>query len=485
LGFRDNLLQSLAGRSVETRSTPVTPLLPIDVPDKVWVDHDGGYYEYSDREPAKLRHLFSNLDERGYAGYNMMNLFYCLPEITGAVHVIAKAVSDATWQLCMYKDDKVVYNDENFNRLFSTPNPLNTIRELIYTAVCIEILTGKQFFYFNKPSTLPDEYKSILTWSNLPANQVTVNMKRGADPYSATELNDLVINYQMGKRVFDPDRVLPIVHMDMAKTVDLNITQSLLKGADKAIKNLLAVYEARGAIYIKRGAMGMWVSKKGDQSGLIALTPKENKEAREEINKDYGVTGNRATVGITSVPMDFIKTSMSLAEMLPFEETLADAVAIYSQLGIPRSMVPSKDQGTFNNVGEDKKEFYGNVIIPWAQGYADKFTQSMKLSDIRRYIKADFSHIAVLQENRKEKSLVDKTNGDVYLQRWLNSVWSLNEWITAIDGVKGTGRLYEEKLLNLTPEEVEQVKAIINFKSTANATQQDTGSKATGKGDQL
>ena len=444
------------------------------IPERVFIEREGAGYDYSEDQPALLRNLngygnngFGNMFNGSFLGnINYLSLFYSLPEVAGAVHVIADAVADANWKLMMFMNDKAVYTDNNFNRLFTTPNPLNTIRELIYNAVATEILTGKQFFYFNRPSTLQNSYDNILSWFNLPADNVCVEMLKGIDPYSATVLSDYVKEYKCGQRIFEAEKVLPIVHLDITASVDLNNTKPMISGAERAIRNLIAVYEARGAIYQKRGSMGMWVSRKSDSSGVIALSPNENKMAREELNATYGLTGNRATVGITSQPLDFIKTSMSIAEMLPFDETLSDAVAIYSVLGIPRSMVPSKDSGTFNNVESDKKSFYTKVIIPWAQKYADNFTQFMQLEKSRRYIKADYSHIGVLQDNLKEKSQVDKTYGDVFLQRWTSGICSLNEWITATEGEKGIGNIYEKKIFDLTPDEVALVKSIINLKVT-------------------
>lgn len=476
-GFFNNFITGIVGPSI---GGPMLSERNYNIPEKVFVDREGPYYEYSEDEPAavaKLNNFFQHWNSFDYA-----SLFYCLPEVTSAVHTYAKAVSDANWKMCRFMDDEAIYTDKDFNRLFTQPNPLETMRDLVYSAVVIEILTGRNLFYINRPDTLGSDYRSALSWYNLPGGKaVNAHMKPGLDPYSATELSDYVTKYSMPGRIFPVDKVIPLVHLDICnKQIDLNKTKSLLAGADKAIKNLIAVYDARGSIYLKRGAMGVWVSKKTDASGNIALTPTETKQAAEEVNKDYGVTGNRLTVGLTSIPITFERTTMSIAEMLPFDETLSDAVAIYSVLGMPRSMVPSKDSSTFNNVDADKKEFYTGTIMPHAQKYADLFTNGFKFGDSRRYIKADFSHIGVLQDNRKDKATVDRTNGEVYMQRWLNSVWTLNDWIKAVEGEPGVGRLYETKILDLTPDEIAQVKTIVNFKTVSNVkadtTTEDSGS---------
>lgn len=444
----------------------------IDIPDKVFIDKEKDYYEWSLEEPAYHKNRLNDLLYGSYSQDNFIELFYCLPEISSAVNEIATRVSDATWQLRKEWNDEIDYNDEDFNRLFSKPNPLVSFKDFVYQSVCYEILVGKQLWYFNKPTALEDEYKSIIAWWNLPAHKVKAELNT-IDPYTSTELNDFVKYWKKLDRKFDTNKVLPICHLNLSSGTDVNDVKSMLIGAEKAIRNLIPVYEARGAIYVKRGAMGFLVSGKKDDSGIVALTKGEKKELIKDVNETYGLTGNKATVGITNQPVDFVRTQMSIAEMLPFDETLADAVAIYKVLQIPRHLVPSKDNSTFANANEDMKSFYSGIIIPWAKRYAEIWTEYMGLKEFRRYIYPDYSHIEVLQENRKEKSEVDRTYGEVWEKRWVSGICSLNEWIVANDGKKGSGSVFEKKLSEMTPDELELVKSFTNLKSNVNNNQQE------------
>lgn len=441
-----------------------------DIPEKVFIEREGGQYFYSEEMPGGINMQIQNVLNGYYACQNYIELFYSLPEVFSPIHEIAKRVSDATWQLRKERNDEVVYDDPFFNKLFSQPNPLVSFKDFVYQSVCYEILVGRQLWFFNRPKTLAKDYKNIIGWWNIPSHEVTVDMKKGFDPYTATSISDFVNEYQLsmngGIRHFNVDEILPICHFDLRNGHDLNKVKSHLSGAEKAIRNLIPVYEARGIIYIKRGAMGLWVSKKSDNSGLIALTPKEAKDAAAQVNADYGLTNNKATIGVTSVPVEFIKTSMSIAEMQPFEETLADAVAIYKVLRVPRHLVPSKDNSTFANADADMKSFYTDVIIPWAKRYAESWTNYMKLSDFKRYIYPDYSHIEVLTDNRRQKAQYDAIEGNTYLQRWQNGACSLNDWITANGDAEIIGDpVYSKKILEYTPEELQRVKDIINMKT--------------------
>lgn len=457
-----------------------------NVPDKVYVEREGAGVEYSFDE-AKFLELL-----HGFYGDNVfIDLFYCLPEIAAPVHEIANRVADATWQLCKVGNDEIDYGNAKFNQLFSNPNPLMSFRDFIYQAVCYEYLTGKQFFYVNVPGALTFELENVVNWYNLPAQKVIIDKDRAADIYSATTISDLIIKYSIptpaGKRrEFKTENVLPFLRLSLVEANDVLKCASPLLGADKAISNLIPVYEARGVIYVKRGALGVWVSKKGDSAGLVSLSKTEKQEAIDEMQSSYGLRRDKSPVAVTSAPMEFIRTAMSISELLPFDETLADAVAIYKTLGVPRHLVPSKDNSTFANADADMKDFYTGVIIPKAEQYAQAFTSFLKLdtaSDkrLQRYIKPNFSHVSCLQADRKEEADVNKVKGTTYLERFLNSVCTLNDWIIANGDKKVADPLYDKRLLQMTPEELTQVKATLNLKinaSTQNSTSEDSGTQS-------
>lgn len=429
----------------------------------------GPNLEFSTQAPPNLSWSIEALLEGPYGRSNFINLFYCLPEIFAPVNEIASRVASANWQLKKFSNDEVDYKNETFNRLFTRPNPLMSFKKFVWQAVCYELLTGANFEYFNKPELAVNQnYDSILSWYNLNTANLEIDKKRGVDIYSATDLNDLVNGYKTlsnGRmRPLATGNVLPILDPDLINENDICAFKSDLCGAKLAIKNLIPVYEARGVIYVKRGAMGFFVSRKGDESGTIALTPKEKQEAQDEYQATYGLRADKNQVGVISAPIDYVQTSMSIAELQPFDETLADAVAIYKTLRVPRHLVPSKDNSTFSNAESDLKSFYDDVIIPAANRYAEAWTNYFKFE--RRYIYADFSHVAALQSNKKDKATTDRLNSTTWLERWKNGACTLNEWIASFDGAVVDNPLYNKKTPEMTPEELEILKNALNLSAT-------------------
>lgn len=453
----------------------------------VVVSEDGpGHFEYTVDGDHRIHDLLYGF----YGPSNFVTLAECIPELAAPINEIATRVASAAWQLRKDWNDEIDYTSSTyaeFNRLFSRPNPMQTIRDLVRQSVFYEITCGRQFFFKNIPSSLPNELASVVTWGNLPSNLTRVEVYDNYDFYTATSMSDIVRRYRVPQngrdRVFDPKVILTMVNMSLRKGNDINCPAPLAKGAEMAIRNLIPVYEARGVIYIKRGAMGFIVSKKSDESGVRALTKTEKEEAQRDFNESAGLSYRKDTIKVTSVPVDWVQTSMSIKDMEPFAETLADAAAIYAVLRVPPHLIPSKDKSTFNNANADLQNFYGETIIPWANRYAEAFTEWFNVKEQRRYIWADFSGAGVLQENKKEKATTDKVNADTWKLEYMAGIIKLNDWIVARGGKAVTGDpIYDKTILQLTPEELDWVSQRLNLKTVSNVNNEtppeDTGAEA-------
>lgn len=452
----------------------------------VFINQDGPNSIEWSHEQGRVHNLLRGF----YAPQNFINLFYCVPEVFAPVNEIARRVADTCFQLKKDWNDEIDYNNATFNRIFEQPNPVMSFKDFVYQSVCYEICTGRMFQYANIPDTLGEvDFDNLLAMWNLPAHAVDVKMKYGFDVYSATDLSDLVQEYQApapstfgsGIRKFSPDKVVQMINTSLHEPYDFNRAAPYLQGAEKPIANLIPVYEARGNIYIKRGALGFIVSRKSDASGQIALTKNEKSELLNDFQNSYGVTNGKSPVSITNQPVDFVRTAMSIQELQPFDETLADACAIYAALRIPRHLVPSKDSSTFANADTDMKSFYSNVINPWANRYAQAWTNKFRLADKRRYIFADNSKVPEMQENKKDRAQTDSTEGQTYLVRFQNGICTLNEWRIATGNKKNANPIYDKLIFDMTPDELESVKNVINLKTPTNAaTSEDSGAQTQG-----
>ena len=162
------------------------------------------------------------------------------------------------------------------------------------------------------------------------------------------------------------------------KDINMRLNSSYLKGRSRLetqrypIANLVAVYEARNVIYVKRGALGLLISKKYDADGSLPLTDKEKRNIRKEWNDNYGLTNDRSQMSIVDVPTEFVRINMSIQELMPFEETLADAIQIAGIYGIPSVLIPRKDMAKYDNQDIAEISVYSNIVIPEARKFCDR-----------------------------------------------------------------------------------------------------------------
>lgn len=412
----------------------------------------------------------------GNAARNFLELFDCVPEIFAPIHAIASRIANADFQLRKYSNDQVVYNNEDWNRLFNTPNPLQNFRELIYEAVVYELVTGNEYMYFNTPSQIGNKYQNVAAIWNLPADQIEPIANSSLNLFKSTEIEEVIRRYKLDdKNFFEPKDVLHIRAINLSWKARKIKGRSPLLSADKAIANLIAVYEARNVIYTKKGALGAIVSRKGDASGLQPLTKGEKQRVMDDFQWTYGITGNRNPYAITDQPLDFIKFGSSIQELEPFEETLADAAAIYGALNVPFELAPKLKGETFANQLTAERSMYENTVIPKANMYMQSLTNQLGFNEAKLYLHASFEHVTALQENKKEKAVVDKTNGDTYLQRFISGVCTLNEWVISTGNEKvNNNPLYDLRLFEMTPEQRAEVKEVLNMKSVQNGQTTDS-----------
>ena len=226
-------------------------------------------------------------------------------------------------------------------------------------------------------------------------------------------------------------------------------------------------------IYLKRGALGFVVALKEDEAGTVALEPSEKEELRNQVNSKYGVGEGKSPWAITDIPVNFVRTNLSITELQPFDETLEDAIKIASVFGIPSVLVPRKDQSTFSNQDTAEKSVYTSVIIPAAKRFCEALTTFLGLDQKGLYLDCDFNDVACLQVGLKEGEEVKKLINERCLSQFNNGLISINDWRSQIHEDALEGEIFDKTKFEMTPEEIAKVDSVI--KAQASPIQINTG----------
>jgi phage portal protein BeeE len=404
-----------------------------------------------------------------YTDRTLIELFESVAEIYSPIYEIVSRAASGVFEFVNTETEEVIYGNPNLDKLLEQPNPLQNFKELFAEAGCYELLLGKNFLLSNTPSTLPRvDYKNIISSFNLPADVVTIKTAERIKLFSAQQASDIIQGYTLDKGT-DNEITFPTNNVLHRKATNLSWIDKKLKGkapvlsARRAIANLIAVYEARGVIYIKRGKMGAWVSRKSDDSGMVALTDVEKKQAVKDLDDNYGLQRNKQTVGITGVPVDFVKSSMSIAEMLPFDETKADASAIYAVCGVPDELMPGNDNGTYENKRTASVDVYRNRSIPFAESFCASLNKFWGLNVAKIRLRSRFDHIEVLQWNQKQKAEINALNGKTWLNQFQIGVITMNDVLAQSGYETVSNPLYKKLIYDMTPEEFAKVKDVLSL----------------------
>ena len=395
-------------------------------------------------DPWRYKQILSMLDgliHPSVVGNNFLELFKTVPEVFWPIDYIAKRISEAHFDLKRTKDDSIVWcNRLGADTILKCPNPLMTWREIVYQHFVYKLATGNAFFRAAMPETITADAIKFQWCSNyweLPAHLVEVKpveYSYGIPIFGITTIDELIKGYTLDLGSYcgvtipyhqiwhDRDGIPELTGNSFLKA------HSRLMSQRKTIANLIAVYEARNVIYLKRGALGFIVAQKEDPTGTVALEPGEKTELRKTIDGNYGVGEGKSPYGITDIPISFVRTNLSISELQPFDETLEDAIKIASVFGIPAVLVPRKDQSTFSNQDTAEKSVYTSTIIPAAKRFCEALTSFLGLEQKGLYLDCDFSDVACLQMGLKESEEVKKLVNERCLSQFNSGLISINDW---------------------------------------------------------
>lgn len=434
-------------------------------------------------------YVMNELGSPYVADKNYLTLFHSVAEVFFPINFIARRVAGAHFDIKKYSDDSVVYCSERapkskrLNAILQAPNCIQRWRELVYMHMVYKLASGNGFIRAAMPDAFADKPKWDYCnhfWS-IPSTWIKVAPASTRIPmFGMASLEELVGNYEMTISGNTPVKIptYQIWHdrdgmAEFANTYSGNFlkSKSRLQSVHPAISNLIAVYESRNVIYVKRGALGYLVAKKdGGELGTQAMKPEEKKELVKDLNGQYGLEIGKDPIGITDVPLEFIKVNASIQELQPFDETLQDAITIAGAFEIPAVLVPRKDQSTFSNQATAEKGVYTGTIIPLTKQFCEDLTLFLGLDMDGYYIDADFSDVDCLQIGLKDSEEVKKLINDRCRNQFNDGLISYNTWRAQIYESALPGEIFNKTKFEMTPEELARIDTIIKSNNSKTST---------------
>lgn len=382
-------------------------------------------------------------------GEDWMGMFNNIPEVCWPIHYIASRIAGAKFLLKKSDDDTVVWNTsqgigKKINDILCRPNCITSFEELVYQHFVYRLCTGNAYMRAAMGAGMNENTAKYLMCSNyweLPAHYVEIEPAANRIPlFGIASSSDIIKQYVL-KFGAEGKQEIPtwqIWHdrdnMPSMRRINSNGDLKCLKGVSrlsaqrKPISNLIAVYEARNIIYVKRGGLGFITNMRKDDTGDVALNQEEKKELLDQYHSNYGIGSGKSPVAFSNAPISFVRTNLSIADLQPFDETLADAISIAAVYGIPAVLVPRKDQSTFSNQATAEKSVYCGTVIPLAKQFCKQFSNFLGIEERGYYLDCDFSDVDCLQQGMKEAEEVKEKVNKRCADQFDRGLITLNDW---------------------------------------------------------
>jgi hypothetical protein len=259
----------------------------------------------------------------------------------------------------------------------------------------------------------PFAYSKPAGFSNIPATDVTI--KTTGKTYKQSKLSEIIEYYEVTNgATIDRLTTDEINHTKVVNSQNPIKGESPLKPIYMPISNIRSAYQFRNVIMNQKGALGILSSSsKGADGGGIPLLPREREKIEEAYRRAYGISDEQSKIIITDASMKWQPTTFPTKDLLLFEEVDENFQTIIDNFGLNNNLFSSKNN-TYENLKEGLKQAYQNTIIPISEELSMNRTRLMGLDGKKEWVRLDYSHIPVLQENLKEKAEILKIKSEAY-----------------------------------------------------------------------
>lgn len=322
------------------------------------------------------------------------DLYLTIPELRAVINKRAIMMSNGKPVLCD-KEGNIIENHWVLD-LINNPNPMQSWSDVMYSLAVNDGLFNNSFAYCPKRSF---DIRNLIM--PLPANQVKIV---GTGKFlNQIDKEGLIKNFEFwyDSQKMEKIELQNMVYMNTPDGINLINSINRIDTLKYPLSNIMATYNKRNVILENMGAIGILSSKKSDMGGTIPMTPEE----KDEIRKDW-VSRNKDKLVLTEADIQWTPMSYPTRDLMLFEELNEDKMALIDAYGLNKYVFSSASDSTFTNVKEGMRMAYQDTIIPEVTQMYQTMSQQLGLTAQGLYLKPDFSHIPVLQEDEASKSAV-------------------------------------------------------------------------------
>ena len=327
-------------------------------------------------------------------------LYIEIPELRAVIDKRASMMSSN--KPCLYDKNGDKVENHWLIDMIHHPNAMQSWSDVVYSIGVQDGLYSNVFCYS------PERTAGIRNlFVPLPANKVKIHLT--GKKLKQMDAEDLVDKFTFK---YDDDTYEAIEWNDMVYFVSddgMNIIKpvSRVETLKYPLSNIRASYHKRNVLLENIGAIGILSAQNNDLGGAIPMTPEEKKK----IQNDW-YHRQKDEVIITEANVDWKPMSYPTKDLLLFEELTADKLALIDAYGLSYNCFSQEKGATFTNVRDSIRMVYQDTIIPETQQMYDSIVKQFGLDADGYYLKADFSHLPILQDDQESKAITQKIKAE-------------------------------------------------------------------------
>lgn len=339
-------------------------------------------------------------------------LFIDIPELRSVINKRATMMSSNVPTL--FDKDGNLVTDHWINDLITKPNGVQSWSDVVYSMSVQDALYSNVVAYC--PVRSFGQRNLIIT---LPNNKIKINLS--GKKLKQMEINDLitsfVFTYDDGSK--ETIELQDSIYLTTADGMNIVRPISRIDSLRLPLSNIMASYNKRNVLLENLGAIGILSAQSNDMGGAIPMTPEE----RQKIQKDW-YKRQKDELIITESNVNWQPMSYPTRDLMLFEELTEDKLAIIDAFGLNYNLFSSEKGSTFSNVRDSIRMAYTDTIIPETQQMYDSMIAQWGLQG-EYYLKADFNHLPILQDDEQVKAQAHKTK--VETVKMINELVPLTE----------------------------------------------------------
>ena len=361
----------------------------------------------------------------------LIDQFNEVPEVNAVISYIGDVVSRVPYKLM--KGDEEISSHWTLD-LLKRPNENTTYNLFMQNIVSEYYTTGNVYINFSKPvgfSEIRNIYRLYSPYVKVWTNKTDYN---GNIPLDTDQRTIFVEKYLFNESTvdywYDKKEILHIKDSNINYSEGSYLYgQSRLYSANKAITSLKAMYDARVSIYQKHGAM-VFISPEDDQ---VSFGDKEKRDMERNFTNDYGIGKNQNPFYWTNKPARITTINRNIAglQLIPMSEH--DFGVVCAVLGgFPSRLLNDSRSATFNNLVEDGRNLYTNIVMPFLDMWWNSINNYLNLEEEGLKYVPDYSQIEVIQADKQLEANIKQTEYDLYNAMYQDGYITRNEVLEAI-----------------------------------------------------